>query len=79
MGGNHEACCTKCLNKLGVLKSFSHEQLGGESELRPTCPAEGLAGAGYLASNAMYTVDAGHMSLEDPAATALKHDPGSHL
>ena len=38
--------------------------------LRPTIHhlsracSQGLAGAGYLATNAMYTVDAGHMSLK---------------
>ena len=32
--------------------------------LSRVCFPQGLAGAGYLATNAMYTVDAGHMSLK---------------
>lgn len=39
---------------------FPPSYLDAESEFT----VQGLAGVGYLASNAMYTVDAGHMSLK---------------
>lgn len=49
-------------------KNHSDSSIATGISTLPWCESEftvqGLAGVGYLASNAMYTVDAGHMSLK---------------
>eukprot|EP00438_Fugacium_kawagutii_P014541 Skav232284 [mRNA] locus=scaffold882:291105:295033:- [translate_table: standard] len=46
------------------MERFQKLLQGASAGLPALAATAGLAGAGYLASNAMYTVDAGHMSLK---------------